>query len=222
LARRATTMLTRAIPRWSLIDVVQAQTLSARSRAADDPKLIDLPWLEELHLKIWNRKDRRPQLFRTVEVTQAHYAALQECLKELHSDRDSPDYDGSKPDVLNVKLDFLRSLPPADDRIEDDYDSEASNEVDGPEASNGVDGPEASNEDDPESLFPSIFSFLDLSTLELKEVVPKRFPSPLLLRREYKVISELIKAEPQNDGGSVIVSGQPGMGEFLVSLFHRI
>jgi hypothetical protein len=195
--------------------VVQAQTLSTsvRSHAAGDPKLIDLPWLEELHLKIWNRKDRRPQLFRTVEVTQAHYTALQERLKELHSDRDSPDYDGSKPDVLNVKLDFLRSLPPADDRIEDDYDSEASNEVDGPEASNEV---------DPESLFPSIFSFLDLSTLELKEVVPKRFPSPLLLRREYKVISELIKEKPQNDGGSVIVSGQPGMGEFLVSLFHRI
>jgi len=76
--------------------------------------LTDLPWLEDVHSKIWNREDLRPQLFRKVEVTQADYAALQKCLKELHSDRDSPDYDGTKPDVLSVKLDFLRSLTPVE------------------------------------------------------------------------------------------------------------
>ncbi|KAF8505817.1 hypothetical protein F5888DRAFT_1604032, partial [Russula emetica] len=177
-----------------------------RSRAADDPKLTDLPWLEEVHSKIWNRKDLRPQLFLEVEVTQAHYTALQKRLKELHSDRDSPGYNGSKLDVLRVKLDFLRSLTPEealspryhddnDDRVDDDDDSEAS------------DG------DDPEikSLFPSILHFLDLSTLELKEV-PNRLPLPLLLRQEYKDISKLIEKEPKNNGGSVIVSGQPGTG----------
>jgi hypothetical protein len=108
-------MLTRAIPRWSLIDVVQAQTLLApvlgkRSHAADDTELSDLAWLREPHSKIWYQKDRRPQLFRTVEVTQAHYAALQERPKERYPDRDSPDYYGNKPDVLSAKLDFLRSL----------------------------------------------------------------------------------------------------------------
>ncbi len=193
------------------VNVVQAQTLSTpvlgkRSRVADDPELTDLPWLEEVHSKIWNRKDLRPQLFRKVEVTQAHYAALQKRLKELHSDRDSPDYDGTKTDVLSVKLDFLRSLPPAEalSPRHDDYDSEAS------------------NEDDLEtkSLFPSILSFFDLSTLELKENVPVRFPLPLLLRQEYEIISELIKKRPQSSAGSVIVSGQPGTGEFHVTLSH--
>jgi hypothetical protein len=189
------------------LGVVQAQTLSARDRAADDPQLADLPWLKELHPEIWNRKERKPTLFRRVEVTQAHYAALQERLKELHSDRGSPGYDGNKPDVLNVKLNFLRLLPPADDRMDDDYDSEASDEGD----------PEI------KPLFPSILSFLDLSTLELKEEVPDRFPLPVLLRQEYKDISKLIEENhPQNGGGSVIISGQPGMGEFLVSLSHRI
>jgi hypothetical protein len=200
-------MLTRAIPRWSPIDVVQAQTFSARSRAVDYPKLTDLPWLKELHPKIWNREDRKPTLFRRVEVTQAHCAALHKRMKELHSDGDSPDYDGTKPDVLSVKLEFLRSLTPAealsprdnDDRIDDD-------------------------EGDPEikSLFSSILSFLDLSTLELKENVPNRLPLLLLLHQKYKDISKLIEKQPQNSGGSVIASGQPGMGEFLVSLSHRI
>jgi hypothetical protein len=193
--------------------VIHGQTLSApvlgkRSRAAGNWENDNLPWLEEVHSKIWNRKDLRPQLFRKVEVTQAHYAALQKRLKELHSDRDSPDYDGTRPDVLSVKLDFLRSLPPAEalSPRHDDYDSEAS------------------NEDDLEikSLFPSILSFLDLSTLELKENVSDRLPLPLLLRQEYEIISELIKKNPQGSAGSVLVSGQPGTGEFHVSLTHWI
>ena len=92
---------------------LSAPVLGKRYRAADDPKLTNLSsWLEVIHSKLWNREDLRPQLFRKVEVTQAHYAALQKRLKELHSDRDSPDYNGTKPDVLSVKLDFLRSLSP--------------------------------------------------------------------------------------------------------------
>ena len=49
-----------------------------------------------------------------------------------------------------------------------------------------------------------------------------RLPSPLLLREEYKYISMLVKSQPQNSGGSVVVSGQPGTGQFLVSLFYTI
>lgn len=37
----------------------------------------DLSWLKELHLKIWNREDIKPRLFRKVEVTREHYDVLQ-------------------------------------------------------------------------------------------------------------------------------------------------
>ena len=180
---------------------LSAQVLGKRSRAADEPNLSDLPWLKEIHSKLWNRDDLRPELFRTVEVTQAHYTALQDRLKKLHSDRDSPGYNGIKSDVLRVKLDFLRSFTPISPV---------------PEASDKDDDPEIG------SLFPYTLKFLDLSTLKLKESAGQRFPLPLLLRQEYEDISELIKTLPQNSGGSVIVSGQPGIGEFLVSLSHRI
>ena len=144
-------------------------------------------------------------------VTRADYDALQNRLKEKYSDRDSPDYDGNKPDVLRVKLNFLLSLTQAEALSPRDPDD------------NG--DPEAREEDDTvlDSLFPSLLSFLDLSTLNLKEKKPPRLPLPLLLRKEYEDISDLliIKTYPQNNGGSVIVSGQPGTGEFVVSLSHK-
>jgi hypothetical protein len=87
-----------------------------------------------------------------------------------------------------------------------------------------VDDLDAREEDDTvlESLFPSFVSFLDLSILNLKETAPSRLPLPLLIRKEYEHISDLIKKNPQSSGGSVIISGQPGIGEFLVSLSHRV
>jgi len=200
---------------FSLAQTLSPPVLGKRSRAADDSKLTDLPWLKEFHAKIWDRKRLKPQLFRKVEVTQAHYAALQKNLKKLYSDRDSPDYDSHCNDVLSVKLNLLRSLPPADPLLKQHPDD---NDDDDDDDSEG------SNEDDPEikSLFPSILSFLDLSTLRLKDHIPSRLPLPLLLRQEYDDISKLIKERPQNSGGSVIVSGQPGTGEFLFSLSHRV
>ncbi len=97
--------------------------------------LSDLPWLAEVHSKVWNREGLKPQLFREVKVTGGDYAALQECLKELHPDRDSRYYYGDNVDVKNAKLDFLQSLPLAaedlspqhpndnDNRVDDDDDS---------------------------------------------------------------------------------------------------
>lgn len=82
---------------------------------------------------------------------------------------------------------------------------------------------EGSNEDDSEinSLFPFTLSYLDLSTLELKDM-SHRFPSPLFLRQEYDHISELINKMPRSNKGSVIITGQPGTGEVPVSLSRRI
>jgi len=182
-----------------------------RLHLANDP---DSSWLEEVRSKIWNKKELEPELFRKVKVTQAHYTELQRRLKEQHSDRDLPEYDGGKHNVQSVKLDFLRSITPLSSQHPDNNEDRVD---DG-------DDPETSNEDgsDINSFFPSTLSFLDLSTLGLKPNVRDRLPLPLFLRQEYDHISALIKKGPRNTNGSVIVSGQPGTGEVLVSLSYRI
>jgi len=192
--------------------------------------LVDYFWLEEIYSKIWKKKELERALFREVKVTQAHYTELQDRLNEQLPGRNSPEYDGKMHDVRSIKLGVLRSIPEKDfsprhpdtneDRVDDDDDLEASNE----DASQmDVDGPETSNKDGPgiNSFFPFTLRFLDLTILDLKNV-PQRLPSPLFLRQEYDDISALIEHEPQSKHGSVVVSGQPGTGEVLVSLFHRI
>jgi hypothetical protein len=152
-------------------------------------------------------------------VTRADYDALQVRLKELHPDNDTPHHDSLNPGVQIAKLHFLRSLTPVDASLprypnEDEDDPE----IQSPDGDEDNDDPENQL---PNSLFPSPLSTLDLSTLELKNVT-RRLPSPLLLRQEYEHISKLIEREPRHSAGSVIVSGQPGTGEFLVSLSYRI
>jgi hypothetical protein len=212
-----------------------ASVLGEQSRSASGTALTDLPWLREVHKKLWNQESLRPKLFRKVEVTQSHYTALQGRLKVIRKDRDKLDYDGgsSKPDVLKVKLDFLHTLNPVeaspsqhpggdDNRVGDDDNSEARKEVADSKTTNEIADSELSNDDDDDvlqSLFPYILEFLDLSALGLE--VTDRLPLPLLLRKEYEHISELIKKKPEGSRGSVIVSGPPGTGEFLVSLSHR-
>ncbi len=210
------TIHTCTLPRLDIVQVpASASVLGKRSRAADDSMLSDLPWLAEVHSKVWNREGLKPQLFREVKVTGGDYAALQECLKELHPDRDSRYYYGDNVDVKNAKLDFLQSLPLAAEDLSPQHPNDNDNRVD---------DDDDSEENDPviKKLFPSILRFLDLSTLNLKERIPSHLPLPLLLRQEYNDISELIKEKPQSNRGSVIISGQPGTGGFLVFLSHRI
>ena len=134
-----------------------------------------------------------------MEVTEAHYTELQDRLKAQYPDRYSPGYDG-KHDVRSVKLDVLRLVPKKEDGSKMD--------VDVPEASDG----------NGSKILPFTLRFLDLSTLNLKNV-PERLPPLLLLRQEYDDITALIGPHTED---SVVVSGQPGTGEVLVSLSHRI
>ena len=163
----------------------------------------DFYWLEELCAKLWNRKDLEKQLFREVVVTKAHYDELENRLKAQHPDRDLPDYDGARHDVRSIKLDILRMDFPASPQHPDNNEDQVDD---------SADGLEAGNEDvfDTNSLFPFTLNFLDLSTLDLKDM-PKRLPYPLYVRKEYEAISVLIKKW----ASSVLVSGQPGTGEVL-------
>jgi hypothetical protein len=153
-----------------------------------------LLWLRELHSKIWGGTETT--LTRTVEVTEADYVALKERLNGLHD----------QTGVQLAKCNLLRSLPAkkASSNVQDDVEKDDS---------------EAS---DNHKLFPSVFTYLDLSPLELKAEVTSRFPLPILVRQDYKDMTKLIDGQSPDALGSVIVSGQPGTGEFLVSLFHRI
>ena len=222
-----------------LSSTLSASVLGKRSRDADIP-WPELSWLAEVHKKIWGREFLRPELFRRVEVTQKDYTALQELLKMRLPHRDKPNYSGDN--VLDVKLGFLQSLKllnrgeasrlphPDDDnddsKVRNEDDSKASNEDTDLESSNEDTDLESSNEaadSEPgsendivlQSLVPCVLDFLDLSTLKLEVKVTKRLPLPLLLRKEYGHISNLIEKQPKNSTGSVIVSGQPGLGEFF-------
>ena len=158
-----------------------------------------------------------------MEVTQAHYDALQDRLNRQYPDRGTKGYNGSPNDVLSDKLGILKWTAPAEadnheDRVDDDDGLEASGSDDD-QASSGDDGLEGSNEDD--LSFPSTFRYLDLSSLNLNSEL-ERFPLAFFLRQEYDHISGLISKGPRNNNGSVIASGQPGTGEVLVSLSRRI
>ena len=175
---------------------------------------LDSFWLSELHSKIWDREDLKPTLFRGVKVTRAYYDALQDSLNQKYPDRYTDDYDGSSHTVLSDKLDILNGPTPAEadnheDRVGVDDDDD--------------DGLDESNEDDSEInlSFPFTLRYLDLSTLGLKDKTD-RFPLAFFVRQEYDYISKLISERPRNNDGSVIVSGQPGTGEVLVSLSRRI
>ena len=175
------------------------------------PSLPDPPfplWLTDLHTNIWKRGDLKLRLFRKVKVTQVHYDALQDNLKRKYLDHDLAQYDGRSHQVLCDKLDILKPTTWKGAFSPQHIDNNEHRVDDG-------DDPEAIN-----SLFPSTFSFLDLSTLELKEK-SDCFPYVLLLREEYNYILNLIKNSAQDSTGSVIVSGQPGMGKVLVSLSCR-
>lgn len=170
-----------------------APVLGRRSRAADNSKLTGTdPLLEELHLKIWNKKELRPTLFQEVEITRAHYDALQNKLNGKHPDRDSRMYDGLGHDVLSDKLDILKAVFPVDNNLDrvDDNDNEVDAEIN--------------------LLFSFTLRYLDLSTLKLGNE-SDRFPLSFFLRQEYDHISELINENPHKGTGSVIVSDQPGL-----------
>ena len=172
-------------------------------------------WLSDLHSKIWGRRELWSELVREIEITADHYAALQERLTERYSTRDSSNYMGGI--VQAIKLDFLRSIPshvasaaqPSGGN-EQQFGMAGRDDDDNPEGPYGLD-------DELRACFPSIVSYLDLSSLELQNT-PPRIPLPLFIRPEYKVFSDLLYANETSAENSAIISGQPGIGELVVLL----
>ena len=149
-------------------------------------------------------------------MTRAHHDALQVRLTNQHPDRGLPEYTGSSLDITAVKIAYLQTIASAEDSPQRHSDPEEDQEIDN-------DNSEADDEyySDINRLFPYIFTYLDTSILDFK-LKPRRFMLPALIRQEYNIISELINKKSQSIAGSVIVSGQPGIGEVLVSLLHKI
>lgn len=175
------------------------------------PSLLE-PWLYEVHSKIWGRQDLQSKIFRKVEVTAAHYDALQKRLREQHPDRNLPNYNASRNKVLSIKLEILNQTIPASVQRAHSCNEQIL-------VQNDEDLEESDGNDDTEftSFLPATFKFLDLSSLELQDV-PTRLPLPLFIREEYSLISQLLQELPESSNGSAIVSGQPGTGEVLVFL----
>ena len=134
----------------------------------------------------------------------AHYKELEERLTKLYPNRHSETYEAQ--DVLSIKLEVLRSFktPSNGGATHVTHPDAESYEAEG-----------ESNEVDNElySLFPFTVEFLDLSSLKL-ETPLLRMPQPLLIRQEYKFLTERLPDRP------AILSGQPGTGGIPVFLSH--
>jgi hypothetical protein len=111
-------------------------------------------------------------------------------------------------DVRSIKLDILRFInSPSPVPPGNDDETVGMEQTEDGEDSDGLD-------DELRSFFPATIQYLDLSSLELSNP-PRRLPLPLLIRQEYNVISKLLDDLPKDNNGSAIVSGQPGIGDFL-------
>lgn len=169
-------------------------------------------WLFELHSKIWGRQDLVGKLSYKLEITAAHYFQLQKRLDHLYPNRSSEDYWNGN--VLSTKLNILQSVapPPVSSLIPVMSTGGEGEQIEGEQIE--VDG----MDDELRAFFPATVEYLDLSSLELKKP-PPRIPLPLLIRKEYHIITNMLNKLPQGNAGSVIISGQPGTGETLILLY---
>ena len=140
-------------------------------------------------------------MFRTVNLSYSDYESLEKRLSELYPDRQEKMYQAKMNGGLSVKLDFLNSISSINtgDDI-DDGDSEDD------------------NDDELCSLFPATLEYLDLHSLGLKKL-PPRMPSLLLIRQEYKALSEMLDGLPIEAGSSTLITGQPGIGKTMSFFF---
>lgn len=66
-------------------------------------------WLHELHKKLWGREELLDQVFRAVDLTEKDFVELQSELHNLNPSRNHARYLSTKENILDAKIDFLRS-----------------------------------------------------------------------------------------------------------------
>jgi hypothetical protein len=64
----------------------------------------------------------------------------------------------------------------------------------------------------PAAMFPCQLKYMDLSVLKLKQDL-LRVPLMVQIRDEWKNVSDYLDGRPKGHPGSVIVTGQPGIGK---------
>ncbi|KIM44988.1 hypothetical protein M413DRAFT_25378 [Hebeloma cylindrosporum] len=155
------------------------------------------PWLPELHSKLWKQEQLRPILFRTVDITRAHYAELEKRLNEAHKTRNLETYMATN--VISIKLDVLQNFIPA---VADKVNSEVSD-----------DGPDNLCPDELFEFLPAKIRYLDITPLELQHL--PRISFPMLIREQYDVMSTILYDQQVLEGisGSCLITGQPGAGK---------
>jgi hypothetical protein len=157
-------------------------------------------WLVEIHKKLWGQEHLRNSVFRTVEVTTTHYRELQARLDAKHPSRNSESYIAQ--DVMSIKLDLLLNFTPSSPPPIIDWDDDDADYDD-------IDIQLA-------DILPAKIGLLDLSSLDLKNSVD--IPFPMLIRKEYEVISALINEGTNDVASSCILTGQSGIGRAIHSI----
>jgi len=65
-------------------------------------------------------------------------------------------------------------------------------------------------------MFPCEMKYMDLFILKMKSGMP-RVPSVVLIRDEWNTVTNIIEDRPKGLGGSILVTGQPGIGVYQYS-----
>lgn len=160
-------------------------------------------------------------IFRTATATKEGFAKLQSLLDAQHPERNFDDYVSS--DVLATKAAFLRDQkaeletkvvddglvpqlelscqpPSADVVVEDRIVG------DGDVVDDDVD-----NTHEAMAIFPYTFQYMDLTDLQLKEVLC--VPKLMLFRNDYVTMIDIFNKREKGTKGSAVFSGQPGIGK---------
>ncbi|KIL65168.1 hypothetical protein M378DRAFT_32723, partial [Amanita muscaria Koide BX008] len=194
-------------------------SMESRPSATMSPNSDSLPWLVEIHHKLWRKHHLFHQIFRTATLTKADFIQLQDQLQELNPNRNSKSYVAGN--VLATKSAFLRSR--STPSVASDAPSLVPRLVF--DVSQGLTQPPSSDVVDDDAgdiaIFPCTFQYMDLTVLELQNDI--RVPQLTLLRKEWGNMVDIFNERKKGTRGSAVFTGQPGIGKtcLLYSILIR-